>query len=65
MILVRSQLNTLLYSLLGSRQLVDEWWDSTNKGLDNKTPNDVYWSGEQGRQQVANYILKFCNGDYS
>lgn len=64
MILVRSQLNRLLYSLLGDRRLVDQWWDSANKAFDNKTPNEIYWSGEQGRQQVADYILQFCGGAF-
>lgn len=65
MILVRSQLNILLYSLLGNRQLVDQWWESANRAFDYKTPNEVYWSGEQGRQQVANYLLQSCSGGYS
>ena len=64
MILVRSQLNTLLFSLLGNQQLVEQWWDGSNKAFDGQTPNDVYYSGEQGRQQVANYILQFCDGAY-
>jgi hypothetical protein len=57
-IYVRSQLNRILYDLVGSWELVDVWWQSSNKGFDGKTPNEVYWSGEQGRQDVAAYILK-------
>ena len=57
-IYVRPQLNRILYGLLGDWKLVDRWWHSSNKGFDGKAPNEVYWSGEQGRQDVAAYILK-------
>lgn len=60
-IYVRSQLNRILFGLLGSHSLVNEWWDSNNKGLNDKTPNEVYWSGEEGRVAVADYILKFVD----
>lgn len=64
MILVRSQLNRLLHSLLGSHELVDQWWEGANKGFEGRSPNEVYWSGEAGRQEVTAYILQFCNGAY-
>ena len=57
-IYTRHTLNRILYSLLGRSDLVDRWWHSSNKGFDGKAPNEVYWSGEQGRQDVAAYILK-------
>ena len=57
-IYTRNTLNRILYSLLGRSDLVDRWWHSSNKGFDGKAPNEVYWSGEQGRQDVAAYILK-------
>jgi hypothetical protein len=58
-IFVRSQLNKILYGLLGSNSLVDAWWYSSNKAFDGKTPNEIYWSGEEGRVKVADYILQF------
>jgi hypothetical protein len=60
-IYVRSQLNLILFGLLGSHSVVDAWWYSSNKAFDGKTPNEVYWSGEDGRQAVADYIIKFFN----
>jgi hypothetical protein len=63
-IFVRSQLNKILYGLLGSHSLVDAWWYSSNRGLDGKTPNEVYWSGEDGRVKVADYILQFYDYNY-
>lgn len=60
-IYVRNQLNKMLFAMLGDNSLVQQWWESKNKGLDNKTPNEVYWSGEEGRQKVADYILEFID----
>ena len=57
-IYTKHTLNRILYGLLGRSDLVDRWWHSSNKGFDGKAPNEVYWSGEQGRQDVAAYILK-------
>ena len=60
-IYTRTTLNEMLYDLLGRAELIDQWWESSNKAFDGKTPNEVYWSGEEGRQQVANYILTYTN----
>jgi hypothetical protein len=60
-IYVRSQLNTILFALIGRWELVNDWWHSSNKAFDGKTPNEVYWSGEEGRVAVADYIIKFCD----
>lgn len=60
-IYVRSQLNKMLFDMLGNLSLVDQWWHSNNKGFEGKTPNEVYWSGEEGRKKVADYILQFVN----
>ena len=60
-IYTRNTLNEMLYELLGRAELVDQWWNSSNKAFDGKAPVDVYWSGEEGRHQVANYILTYTN----
>lgn len=60
-IYTRTQLNRFLYALVGSWELVNDWWHSSNKGFEGKTPNEVYWSGEEGRVAVADYILKFVD----
>lgn len=60
-IYTRTTLNGMLYELLGRAELVDQWWNSSNKAFDGKTPNEIYWANEQGRQEVANYILSQCD----
>jgi len=60
-IYVRSQLNVILFAMLGDYRLIDAWWSSSNKAFDGKTPNEVYWSGEEGRMAVADYILQFVD----
>ena len=60
-IYTRTTLNEMLYDLIGRAELVDKWWESSNKAFDGKTPNEVYWSGEEGRRRVADYILTHTN----
>lgn len=64
-VITKIELNRYLFSLLGRIELVDRWWQSENLGFGGKTPDSVYQTGPEGRQQVRDYILKFCNGDYS
>jgi hypothetical protein len=59
-----TQLNIILFSLVGSHEYVKLWWDSTNKAFGDKTPNEVYNSGDTGKQQITDYLLKFTSGDY-
>lgn len=58
---VKVTLNRLLFAMIGRAELVDLWWDSPNKAFDGKTPNEVYFSGEEGRQKVINYIHFHAN----
>lgn len=60
-IYTRTTLNGMLYELLGRAELVDQWWNSSNKAFDGKTPVEIYWSSEEGRKQVADYILTYTN----
>ena len=58
-IYTRRELEGILYEhICGDWDAVDSWWNYKNKAFDMNTPNDVYWSGEEGRQAVADYILK-------
>lgn len=57
-----TNLNNILYSLLGSRELVIKWWDSPNRHWEFKTPNEVY---KYDPESVSSYILGQLNGDYS
>lgn len=65
MTIVKVTLNKALFAMLGRHDLVDQWWESPNKAFDGKTPNEVYLSGEEGRKQVAKYILDHLNPSYS
>jgi hypothetical protein len=63
--IVKVSLNKYLYALLGRQELVDTWWESPNRAFEGRTPNEVYWSGEDGRKQVAKYIIDNVNPGYS
>ena len=60
-IYTRTTLNEMLYDLIGRAELVDQWWNSSNKAFDGKSPVEVYHSGEDGRRLVADYILTHTN----
>lgn len=62
--MVKIQLNKILLGILGRSEYIDEWWASPNAGFDGKTPNEVYWSGDEGRASVTNYICSFASGEY-
>ena len=65
MTIVKVSLNKYLYALLGRQELVDQWWESPNRAFEGRTPNEVYWSGEDGRKQVAKYIINNVDPGYS
>lgn len=65
MTIVKVSLNKYLYALLGRQELVDQWWESPNRAFEGRTPNEVYLSGEDGRKQVAKYIIDNVNPGYS
>jgi hypothetical protein len=64
MTIIKLTLNKYLYAMLGRSELIDQWWDSPNKAFDNKTPNEIYLSGEEGRKKVADYIMFHASGQY-
>lgn len=53
---IQDQLDLMLMALLGSEDLVDRWWKTPNKALDNKCPSDVELS------EVKNYLMLYCYG---
>ena len=50
----KEKLSGLLYPLLGSKNLVDQWWVSKNKAFDMKTPDEML-KLDLGR--VIKYVL--------
>ena len=51
-------LRAMLFSLLGSHELVDLWWDKPNKGFDMELPKNV------PEEEVIKYLEGFCFGEY-
>lgn len=59
---IKSDLNKMLFAMIGRQELVDQWWHSANKSFDGKMPEEVYQSNEEGRQSVIRYILGHYGG---
>jgi hypothetical protein len=49
-----TRLNRLLLSVLGSAELVDQWWVSPNRAFDSRTPAEMF---DIDTMRVVNYIL--------
>ena len=49
-----NDLDEVLLSLLGSKELVDLWWETANKAFAYKTPQEV-WNVEP--EKVAQYVM--------
>ena len=56
------QFNRILHALLGSQELVKQWWASPNKAFDEMTPIEML---NRDEARVKNYLLAQLNGDYS
>lgn len=60
----KKMLDLYLLSLLGSKEFVDKWWQSSNVSFNLRSPIEVYTEDKDGPDQVESYVLSFCNGDY-
>jgi hypothetical protein len=60
----KEKLNDVLYSMLGSTTLVNRWWDGQNYHFNMSTPNEVWESSDEGKLEVAKYILSHAEGSY-
>lgn len=58
----KNRLNSLLFSILGSDELVEQWWDSRFKAFDMMTPNEMM---ELNSDYVIQYILRQFNSEHS
>lgn len=61
-VIIRKDIDRMLFAMLGKMEYVDLWWDSPNKAFDGQTPASVYWSGEDGRMKVYNYVGSYAYG---
>jgi hypothetical protein len=59
--LVPEKYNRILYSLLGSQELVQKWWASPNKAFDEMTPYEML---DRDKDRVKNYLLAQLSGEY-
>ena len=65
-VIIRKDIDKMLFPLLGRVELVEDWWHSPNKAFNMQTPAGVYWSGEEGRHKVYNYVAGHAlGGEYS
>ena len=53
---IKTALNECLMAMLGSEQLVNDWWKSPNKAFDMMTPNEVW---EEDYDRVRSYVVGF------
>jgi hypothetical protein len=58
----KEKLNIVLFSMLGSDELVERWWRSPNYHWALSTPDDIWESSEDGKKQVIQYILGHAFG---
>jgi len=48
--------NMILKALLGSDELVQQWWARPNKAFEMATPDEL-WQTPSGRNHVYSYLL--------
>ena len=59
--MVTDKYDRILYSLLGSDELVQKWWSSSNKAFDEMTPIEML---NRDEARVKNYLLAQLSGEY-
>ena len=59
---VTYNLDDKLMSLLGSKELLEQWWNSSNSYFHGDTPEQIWRSNPQ---KVIQYVDQFCYGDYA
>ena len=52
-------LHNVLLSILGTEELVSQWWSSPNKAFGDQTPDEIYKHGDAS--SVVAYILNQVN----
>ena len=59
--MVTDKYDRILYALLGSNELVQKWWSSSNKAFDEMTPIEML---NRDEARVKNYLLAQLSGEY-
>lgn len=60
--MTRAELDRHLFALVGSESLVEQWWATPNRQWRGREPQAIW---EQDPDEVINYVMRFCYGDYS
>lgn len=53
----RTQINDVLFHLLGDKSLVKRWWNGCNLAFDGCTPNSKWKGSSADRHRVIMYVL--------
>ena len=61
-VLIKIDIDKMLYALLGSDELVERWWHGANHYFGLKTPYEVYQTNEAGRKVVLDYVQNAAYG---
>jgi hypothetical protein len=61
-LLLKMDIDKMLYALLGSNELVERWWTGPNHFFGLKTPYEVFEKNEAGRQAVLKYVENAAYG---
>lgn len=59
-VLLKEKCDRILISLIGPNN-IEKWWNSTNKGLNNRKPVEVW---ETDSNKVYRYLLNHLGGEY-
>ena len=60
------KINIALYGMLGSLEFVQRWWPGPNLAFQLKSPQEIWDSGEDGKDEVENYVMSNAyGGEYS
>ena len=55
-------INEHLHAMIGSIEYVQRWWLSPNLGFQLRCPQEVWDSGEEGRDEVEAYVMQAAYG---
>jgi hypothetical protein len=56
------QINLHLYSMLGSVEFVQRWWLGPNMAFQLQCPQEVWDSGDEGKDQIEAYVMQAAYG---
>ena len=59
--MVTDKYDRILYSLLGSNELVQKWWASPNRAFGDISPIEMW---DRDKDRVKNYLLAQLSGEY-